>query len=95
MHTSPEYTRGWRARHPQFMKARDAAISFGCYRSESIEVNELINGKIIHCQIMERHRDAVTEMEAKYMFFANEADMARTLVSSGRSCLFNVYFREP
>jgi hypothetical protein len=34
-------------------------------------------------------------METKYMFFADEADTARKLVSSGRSCFYNVYFREP
>jgi hypothetical protein len=95
MHRSPEVRRCWEMRHPQFMNSRDATISFNCYEPDFIEVNELINGEIIHSQIKKRHRDAVTEIETKYIFFADEADTARKMVSGGRSCLYNVYFREP
>jgi hypothetical protein len=95
MHTNPQVSRDWQARHPQFMKARDAQISFNCYQRDFFDVYELINGNIICSQMIERHRDAVTEMETKYMFFADEADVARKLLSSGHSCSYNVYFREP
>jgi hypothetical protein len=95
MQTNPDVTRGWQVRHPQFMKARDAEISFDCYLPGVIAVSEIINGEIIHSQIVERHRDVVREMETKYIFFADEADMARKLVRSGHSCVYNVYFREP
>lgn len=93
--TNPEVTRCWEIRHPQYMNSRDAIISFNCCGPDFIQVNELINGKIIHSQIKKRHRDAVTEMETKYIFFADEADTARKMVRSGRSCFYNVYFREP
>ena len=95
MHSNPQVTRGWQARHPQFMNARDAEISFTCYGRDFIEVNELISGKIIHSQMMKRHRDVVAKMETKYIFFADEADMARKQVRNGHSCVYNVYFREP
>ena len=94
-HVNPGVSRGWEARHPQFMKPRDAGISFNCYRPDFIQVNELINGEITHSQIMQGHPDVVAEMETKYMFFADEAASARKLVSRGHSCFFNVYFREP
>ncbi len=77
------------------MKPRDAELSFDCYRPNLIEVSEIINGEVIRSRIMQQHPDVVTEMETKYIFFANEADMARKLVRSGRSCVYNVYFREP
>ena len=95
MYVNPGVSRSWEVRHPQFMNARDAKISFNCYSRDLIEVNELINGKIIHSQMRERHRDVVKEMEAKYIFFADEANMAKKLVGSGCSCFYNVYFREP
>lgn len=93
--TNPEATRGWEMRHPQFMNSRDAVISFNCHGPDLLEVNELINGKVIYSQTQKRHRDAVTEIETKYIFFADEADTARKMVSGGRSCFYNVYFREP
>jgi hypothetical protein len=95
MHMTSGVTRGWEARHPQFMKTRDAGISFNCFLPGFIQVNELINGEIIQSKTMQRHSDVVTEMETKYMFYADEAASARKLVSRGHSCSFNVYFREP
>ena len=95
MHVNPGVTRGWETRHPQFMNPRDAGISFNCYRTDFIQVNELINGEIILSRTMQRHPDVVTEMETKYIFFADEAASARKLVNKGHSCFFNVYFREP
>ena len=39
--------------------------------------------------------DVVTELEKKYIFFGDEADIARKLIVRGRSCVLSVYFREP
>jgi hypothetical protein len=39
--------------------------------------------------------NVVTEMEERYMFFTKQADTAREQVTFGRSCVFNVYRREP
>jgi hypothetical protein len=54
-----------------------------------------ISGENIHSQIMQQHPDVVTEMEGKYIFFADEAEIARKMVGSGHSCVVSVYFREP
>ena len=95
LNINPGATRGWEARHPQFMKTRDARITFDCLCPGFIQVNELINGEITHSQMKQGHPDVVTEMERKYIFFADEAARARKLLSKGHSCFFNVYFREP
>jgi hypothetical protein len=46
---------------------------------------------------LDPRRDAavVTQMEQRYLFFANEADAARKMGKRGRSCVVSVYFREP
>jgi hypothetical protein len=85
----------WVTRHRKSMKPRDALITFQCSAPDLVEVNETINGENIHSQRMQQHSDVVTEMEGKYMFFANEAEIARKMVSSGHSCVMSVYFREP
>ena len=95
MCTNPGVTRGWEARHPQFMKPRDALISFESSLPDLVQVSEVIKGKSIHTQMMQRRPDIVTRMETKYMFFADEAETAKKLVVRGHSCSFNVYFREP
>ena len=95
MYMNPGVTRGWEARHPQFMKRRDALISFQSSLPDLVQVSEVIKGKSIHTQMMQRNSDAVTKMETKYMFFADEAETAKKLVARGHSCSFNVYFREP
>jgi hypothetical protein len=77
------------------MKVRDAVISFHCSAPNFVEVNEAIKGQTIHSQRVQRNPDVVTKMEGKYMFFANEAALARKMVNSGRSCMVSVYFREP
>jgi hypothetical protein len=84
-----------RIRNRKSMKPRDAVISFQCSAPDFVEVNECINGVNIHSQRMQQHRDVVTKMEGKYIFFANEAEIARKMVSSGHSCVVSVYFREP
>jgi hypothetical protein len=77
------------------MKARDAVIIFEPIAPDSVQVNEIIQGEHLRHQTAQRSIHLVTEMEAKYIFFANEADIARKEVMRGRSCMFDVYFREP
>ena len=77
------------------MKARDAVIIFEFLAPDSVQVNEIVRGEHLRHRKAQRHSDVVTEMEAKYIFFANEADIARKQMMRGRSCMFDVYFREP
>jgi hypothetical protein len=58
-------------------------------------VVEVVDGRSLQHAQVSRHPDVVTEMEAKYMFFGNQADLARKEIMRGRSCVFNVYHREP
>jgi hypothetical protein len=77
------------------MKPRDAVISFQCSSPGIFEVTEMIGGKRIHHRKVQQVPDVVTEIEARYMFFAKQADIAREQIGLGHSCEFNVYFREP
>jgi hypothetical protein len=77
------------------MKARDAVIIFESVAPDSVQVNEIVQGEHNRHPRVQRHLDVVTEMEAKYMFFADEASLARKQVKRGHSCVFDVYFREP
>jgi hypothetical protein len=77
------------------MTARDAVISFESIAPDSVQVNEIVQGEHHFHQKVQRRLDVVTEMETKYMFFANEADIAKKHVMRGHSCMFDVYFREP
>jgi hypothetical protein len=77
------------------MKQRDAIVSFQCFSPDSVQVSETIDGEAFHHREVQRHPDVVTAMEEKYMFFADEAAIARKLVARGRSCVLSVYFREP
>jgi hypothetical protein len=77
------------------MKPRDAVITFQCFPPDSVQVSETIDGLNIHHQQVQRHPDVVTEIENRYIFFAEQADVARKQIMRGRSCVFNVYFREP
>jgi len=77
------------------MQPRDAVISFQCSSPGMLHIAEMIDGERIHHREVQRDPDAVTEIEAKYMFFAKQADIAREQVGLGHSCEFNVYFREP
>ncbi len=76
------------------MKLRDAVISFQCFPPNFVQVREMIGGESLLHQEVQRHPDVVTEMEERYIFFADEADIARKLVTRGRSCVLSVYFRE-
>jgi len=95
MQRSKDDNGGWVTRHRKSMRPRDAFITFQCSAPDFVEVNETINGESIHSQIMQQHPDVVTEMEGKYIFFADEAEIARKMVGSGHSCVVSVYFREP
>jgi hypothetical protein len=77
------------------MKPRDAVISFQFSSPGILKVTEIIDGESLHHQEVLQDPDAVTEIEARYMFFAKQADVAREQIGLGRSCQFNVYFRGP
>jgi hypothetical protein len=75
-------------------KDRDAVISFECV-SGSVKVVETINGNSIQSPVAPQELDVVSELEGKYIFFGDEAEIARKLIRRGRSCALSVYFREP
>jgi hypothetical protein len=77
------------------MTPRDAVISFQCSSPDIVQVSEIVDGESVYHQEVERSPDVVAEIEERYMFFAKQADIAREQVRLGRSCVFNVYFREP
>ena len=77
------------------MKKRDAVVMFRCFNPDFVQVIETIEGSITYHQNTRRHPDVVTQMEKKYMFFGDQADVARKQIMKGTSCEFNVYFREP
>jgi hypothetical protein len=76
------------------MKAGDAVISFECV-SGSVKVIESVSGDSLRSWIALQELDVVSELEEKYIFFGDEADIARKLIQRGRSCVLSVYFREP
>lgn len=76
------------------MHSRDAVVRFQCSAPDLVCVVETIGGEI-HSQEFPRSPGVVTELEERYIFFANQADMARRQLKRGQSCEFNVYFREP
>ncbi len=84
-----------RIRRRRSMRRRDAVISFQRSARDFVEVSECINSGTVHSQRVQRHPDVVTKMEGKYIFFGNEAEVAREMVSRGHSCVESVYFREP
>ena len=77
------------------MNPRDAVITFQCLPPDFVRVIEMVDGESIRHQEVERHPDVVTELEAKYIFFAKQADIARRKLRLGHSCEFSVYRREP
>jgi hypothetical protein len=77
------------------MKLRDAVIRFECLSPDLVQVTETIDGERLLHEEVQRYTDVVTQLEQRYIFFANEADVARRLVRRGRSCTLSVYFREP
>jgi hypothetical protein len=77
------------------MKKRDAVLMFRCFQPDFVQVIETVDGSITYHQNAHRSPEVVTRMEKKYMFFGDQADLARKQVMQGHSCEFNVYFREP
>jgi hypothetical protein len=77
------------------MKPRDAVISFQCLPHDLLQVIETVDGSDFRHEQVVRDSDVVTEMEKKYMFFAEQAATARKQIKRGQSCTFNVYYREP
>jgi hypothetical protein len=74
---------------------RDAVITFQCSAPDFVQVNEMIDGDSVQHHEVRRHPDVVTEIEERYIFFAEQAALARRYVMHGHSCAFSVYFREP
>ena len=77
------------------MSPRDAVITFECLPPHFVRVIEMIDGERTQHQEVLSHPDVVTALEAKYIFFAKQANIARRKLKLGHSCVFNVYFREP
>jgi len=77
------------------MEQRDAVISFQCSSPNFVQVSEMIGGECIHHHEVRRHPDVVNEIEERYIFFANQAALAKSHVMKGHSCAFSVYFRQP
>jgi hypothetical protein len=73
----------------------DAEIRFHFGSRDVVEVNEVRNDGARLTQKVPRSSDIVTELEKRYMFFANEADHARKMIAAGRPCVFYVSLREP
>jgi hypothetical protein len=77
------------------MKPRDALIGFHHSSPDFVQVSEMIDGEKHPSPGRPTRPNVVTEMEERYMFFTKQADAAREQVTFGRSCVFNVYRREP
>jgi hypothetical protein len=77
------------------MKPGDAVITFHCFSPDLVQVIEVIGDERIHHQEVQRHPDVVTELEKKYMFFGEQANIGRKQIMRGQSCVFNVYIRQP
>jgi hypothetical protein len=73
----------------------DAIIDFNCVHPNAVNIGVITDGVNVDHGTFERHVDVVTLMEQKYMFFGDQADMARQQIAKGVSCHFHVYFREP
>ena len=95
MLTGPGITRGWILRHPQASNPRDAVLSFQCVGHGLVRVTETVSGESTPPQTFQSNPGVIADLEKKYIFFANEADIARKLITRGRSCTLSVYFREP
>jgi hypothetical protein len=94
MHTVSGVSRGWLLRHPQASKERDVAIHFEPLSQDCVQVAETIDGEAVCRRILPRDPGIVTELEKKYIFFADEANIARKLVMHGHSFDLSVYFRQ-
>ena len=69
-------------------------ITFECV-SGALTVVEIVDGETTQRRTTLQELDVVSELEEKYIFFADEAEIARKLLRRGRSCVLSVYFREP
>lgn len=76
------------------MKERDVAIHIECLSNGRVHVAETIRGEEVCGQTLPRDPEIVTELEKKYIFFADEAETARKLVQRGHSFDLSVYVRQ-
>jgi hypothetical protein len=77
------------------MSSRDAVVTLQCVAPDLVRVTETVDGESVHYREIERGPGVVAELEERYMFFADQAEVARRKIRLGQSCVFNVYFREP
>jgi hypothetical protein len=75
-------------------KPLDATIRFQFCGPESVEILEVHGGRIRERRTVAA-ADAVSETEKRYIFYDDEAELARDLIRMGQPCSFNVYKREP
>jgi hypothetical protein len=75
-------------------KPLDATIRFQFCGPQSVEILEILGGHIRERSTVAA-ADAVSEVENKYIFYGEEAELARDLIRMGKPCSFNVYKREP
>jgi hypothetical protein len=94
MRTSSGVSRGWILRHPQAKKERDVTIYFDFLSQDRVRVSEMIDGEAVSCRVLPCDPEIVTLLEEKYIFFADEADLARKFIQRGRSFDLSVYFRQ-
>ena len=73
----------------------DAEIRFHFGTWDVVEVNEVRVDGTKRARSVPRSSDIVTELEESYMFFANEANHARKMITAGFPCAFYVSLREP
>jgi hypothetical protein len=76
------------------MKQPYAVLSFRCISPDFVQVIETVGDDITCHPDVRRSPDVVTEMEKKYVFSENDANLARKQVMLGRSCAFNVNLRK-
>src|ERR1035437_8908910 len=69
------------------MKHRDATVSFQCSSPGILQVTEMIDGKRIHHREVQRDPGAVTEIEARYMFFAKQAEKATSNICTNQALI--------
>jgi hypothetical protein len=60
---------------------RDALINFQCVHPNAVNIGVITDGVNIYHGTFERHVDVVTLMEQKYMFFGDQADIARQKIA--------------
>ena len=72
----------------------DAEIRFHCKGQDFVEVCEVQNSGTRKTLRLPKTRDAVSEVEKRYIFSGDEAEHARKMIAAGNPCMFYVALRE-